>query len=62
MPELSSANRSSVLCAFMLKKTLGTSLVVQWLRLYSSTAGSIVLILGQRTKIPFHVVYDVPKK
>lgn len=62
MPELSSANRSSVLCAFMLEKTLGTSLVVQWLRLYFSTAGSIVLILGQRTKIPFHVVYDVPKK
>ena len=61
-PDSSSSNRSSVLCAFMLKKTLGTSQVVQWLGLYSSTAGSIGLILGQRTKVPSHVVCDVPKK
>ena len=30
----------------------GTSLVVQWLRLWASTAGGTGSILGQRTKIP----------
>ena len=31
---------------------LGTSLVVQWLRLHASTAGAMGLIPGQGTKIP----------
>ena len=29
-----------------------TSLVVQWLRLHTSSAGGVGLIPGQRTKIP----------
>ena len=33
------------------KSDLGTSLVVQWLRLQASTAGGMGLILGQGTKI-----------
>ena len=33
-------------------KTLGTSLVVQWLRLCSSTSGDVGLIPGRGTKIP----------
>ena len=32
--------------------SLGTSLVVQWLKLGTSNAGGKVLIPGQRTKIP----------
>ena len=35
-----------------LKKWLGTSLVVQWLRFHASTVGSIDSIPGWRTKIP----------
>ena len=31
----------------------GTSLVVQWLRLCTSTAGGMSLIPGQGTKIPY---------
>ena len=34
------------------KVLLGTSLVVQWLRLPASTAGGMGLIPGQGTKIP----------
>ena len=32
---------------------LGTSLLVQWLRLHTSSAGNIGSIPGQRTKIPY---------
>ena len=35
-----------------LKKWLGTSLVVQWLRFHASTVGSTDSIPGWRTKIP----------
>ena len=34
------------------KKTLGTSLVVQWLRLLAPNAGGMGPIPGQGTKIP----------
>ena len=34
------------------ENSLGTSLVVQWLRLQASTIGSMGLIPGQGTKIP----------
>ena len=34
------------------------SLVVQWLRLYTSTAGDVDLISGQRTKIPHATWYS----
>ena len=34
------------------KKKKGTSLVVQWVRPYTSTAGGVGLILGRGTKIP----------
>ena len=39
---------------YSLKSVLGwgTSLVVQWLRLFTSTAGGVGLIPGQRNKIP----------
>ena len=32
---------------------LGTSLVAQWLRLHTSSAGGMGSISGQRTKIPY---------
>ena len=32
---------------------LGTSLVVEWLRLHASTAGGVGLIPGQGTNIPY---------
>ena len=35
-----------------LRIILGTSLAVQWLRLFASTAQGMGLIPGQRTKIP----------
>ena len=34
------------------KRLCGTSLEVQWLRLYASYAGALGLIPGQGTKIP----------
>ena len=34
------------------KAIWGTSLVIQWLRLHASNAGSMGLLPGQRTKIP----------
>ena len=40
---------------------LGTSLVVQWLRFHSSTAGDAGLIPGQRTEIP-HAPWHGPPK
>ena len=39
----------------------GTSLVVQWLRLRTSTAGGVGLIPGGRTKIP-HALWCAAKK
>ena len=41
------------------KEETGTSLAVQWLRLYASNVGSAGLIPGQGTKIPHAVP---PKK
>ena len=38
--------------------SLGTSLVVQWLKLCTSSAGGEVLIPGQGTKIP-HAMWNV---
>ena len=35
--------------------SLGTSLVVQWLRLHASNAGTVGSIPGQGTKIPYAV-------
>ena len=40
---------------------LGTSLVVQWLRFHSCTAGVAGLISGQGNKIP-HAPWDGPQK
>ena len=37
---------------FDLKKLIGTSLMVQWLRLRASSAGDMGSVLGQETKIP----------
>ena len=37
---------------FNLKKLIGTSLMVQWLRIQASSAGDMGSILGQETKIP----------
>ena len=41
--------------------SVGTSLVVQWLRLCASTAGGISLVPGQETKI-LHVSWGSQKK
>ena len=43
------------------KAQLGTSLVVQWLSLCTSTAGGVGLIPGQGTKIP-HAAWPRQKK
>ena len=40
--------------------TIGTSLVVQWLRLHSSIAVSAGLLPGQATKIPHVTWYTTP--
>ena len=40
---------------FLQKRKLGTSLVVQWLRLCASTAGGAGLIPGQGSRIPYAV-------
>ena len=42
------------------KAITGNSLVVQWLRLYASTAGGASLILGGGTKIP--ILHSEAKK
>ena len=44
------------------KKTLGTSLVVQWLRLLAPNAGGMGPIPGQGTKIPHATWHDQKKK
>ena len=43
------------------QKSLGTSLVVQWLRLHPSNAGNVGSIPGRETKIP-HATWHVQKK
>ena len=43
-------------------ETSGTSLAIQWLRLHTSTAGGVGLILGQRTKILYATEHNQKKK
>ena len=46
---------SSFTLSWKKKTSFGNSLVVQWLKPYTSTAGCIGLIPGGRTKIPYVV-------
>ena len=46
---------------FFLISFIGTSLVIQWLRLHVSTAGGVGWIPGHRTKIP-HTAQQGKKK
>ena len=43
---------------FNLKKLIGTSLMVQWLRLWASSTGDMGSILGQETKIPHAIGWN----
>ena len=48
--------------AYERKRTLETSVLVQWLRLLASTAGDTGLIPGQGTKIPHGLQQKKKKK
>ena len=57
---LDKLHKSNVLIKGRQETSIGTSLVVQWLRLCASNAGGMALIPGQGTKIP-HMPHGMAK-